>query len=463
MKKFYLVAAVIAVMMMFVGCDTEQNGRNGRNGKDGISIVWKGSLAAAPNNPETNWAYYNTADKKSYIYDGTEWQILAQDGQDVTADVHIPSYTIIFAANGGTGYMPKMVCEIGQTYDVPECEFTAPARMGFKCWDLFGDESTFSNLSTTDGDILVMTAQWGRLNYIAANGNMVINQKECAKTSMKQVLSESTTITCDQSNGVFPTGRGSVTLGKYAIGNYPVTQELYTAVMGNNPSYFNVSRVGLDTTQDISESDTLLRPVEKVCWYDAVVFCNKLSLLMDKTRCYKLKDGSYPEDNMASIPTDNSTNIENWHDMICDWTADGYRLPTECEWECAARGGTYSAGTPWTYTYSGSNTVGDVAWYLDNSNSHTWEVGLKDPNSLGLYDMSGNVWEWCWDNYNTAAIDGSTPATGPATNSSSLFNRRQRGGSWFSNASNCEVSNRDYCYPYDRYNNLGFRISCLQF
>lgn len=80
MKKNYFVLAIIAVMMMFIGCDAEQNGRDGRDGKDGISVVWKGSLAAAPNNPETNWAYYNTADKKSYIFDGSAWQILAQDG-----------------------------------------------------------------------------------------------------------------------------------------------------------------------------------------------------------------------------------------------------------------------------------------------------------------------------------------------------------------------------------------------
>lgn len=170
--------------------------------------------------------------------------------------------------------MQKMVCEIGQTYDVPECEFTAPEKMGFKCWDLFGDDVTFTNLSTIDGDILVMTAQWGRLNYIAANGNMVINQKECAKTSMKQVLSGGTSIKCDQTSGVFPTARGSVTLGKYAIGNYPVTQELYTAVMGNNPSYFNVSRVGLDTTQDISELDHCLDLLRKsagmMLWFSVI-------------------------------------------------------------------------------------------------------------------------------------------------------------------------------------------------
>ena len=204
---------------------------------------------------------------------------------------------------------------------------------------------------------------------IRINGNIVINKTEYPKTSMKQVLSGDTVITGSGSDGVFTTELGSVTLGKYAIGKYPVTQGLYAAVMDSNPSYFQ-SGTALGT----GETDYLLRPVERVSWYDAVVFCNKLSLLMGKTRCYKLKDGTYPdaESNIGSIPTDYLNNTENWLDMTCDWYANGYRLPTEFEWECAARGGTYSVGTPWTYTYSGSNTIGDVAWYTSNSSSHTW-------------------------------------------------------------------------------------------
>ena len=176
---------------------------------------------------------------------------------------------------------------------------------------------------------------------------------------------------------------------------------------------------------------------------------------MGKTRCYKLKDGTYT-DEAQSIPTSND---DSWDNMTCDWTANGYRLPTECEWECAARGGTYSADTPWTYTYSGSNAIDDVAWYTSNSSSHTWEVGLKNANNIDLYDMSGNVWEWCWDNYNSAEITTDTPVTGPATNSSSSFYRRRRGGSWIGAASNCSVSDRDFNNPYIRSYILGFRLA----
>ena len=172
---------------------------------------------------------------------------------------------------------------------------------------------------------------------------------------------------------------------------------------------------------------------------------------MGKTRCYKLKDGTYPdaESNIGSIPTDYLNNTENWLDMTCDWYANGYRLPTEFEWECAARGGTYSVGTPWTYTYSGSNTIGDVAWYTSNSSSHTWEVGLKAANDIGLYDMSGNVREWCWDDY--------------FDDMHSVWFRRLRGGSWSSFDNQSSVSYQSGYIPYERDKYYGFRLACLQF
>jgi formylglycine-generating enzyme required for sulfatase activity len=227
--------------------------------------------------------------------------------------------------------------------------------------------------------------------------------------------------------------------------------------MGSNPSSFQ-NGTALGTSGTISETNYLLRPVEKVSWYDAVVFCNKLSLQMGKTRCYKLKDGTSYPDEAQNI---SQSNDDNWDNMICDWTANGYRLPTECEWECAARGGTYSTTTPWTYKYSGAgdDDIDKVAWYTSNSSSHTWEVGLKDPNTLGLHDMSGNVWEWCWDNYNES-IDSSTPATGPTPSDLSDFRRRRRGGSWDGKASFCAVAYRGNFDPYNRYANNGFRLAC---
>jgi len=177
-----------------------------------------------------------------------------------------------------------------------------------------------------------------------------------------------------------------VTVSSFYIGKYEVTQKEWQEVMGSNPSNW--------------KGDNL--PVEQVSWYDAVDYCNKRSRKEGLTPCYS---GS-------------GSNI------TCNWSANGYRLPTEAEWEYAARGGNKSKG----YKYSGSNDVGAVAWYDGNSGNKTHEVGTKAANELGIHDMSGNVWEWCWDWYNSgyyAKSPGSDPK-GPGSGSSRVL----RGGSW---------------------------------
>ena len=188
----------------------------------------------------------------------------------------------------------------------------------------------------------------------------------------------------------------SVTVSTFYMGETEVTQALWKAVMGNNPSSF--------------KGDNL--PVEMVSWTDCQEFIRKLNSL----------------------------------------TGRSFRLPTEAEWEFAARGGNQSNG----YKYAGSNSIGSVAWYTDNSGGKTHAVKGKSPNELGLYDMSGNVWEWCSDWKDSYSSGSQTNPKGPSSGSYRVL----RGGGWNYSARRCRVSNRFNIVPDYRFNGYGFRL-CL--
>ncbi len=188
-----------------------------------------------------------------------------------------------------------------------------------------------------------------------------------------------------------------VTLSSFYICKHEVTQEEWEAVMGSNPSNFEGKHL----------------PVERVSWEDCQTFISKLNSI----------------------------------------TGKHYRLPTEAEWEYAARGGNRSKG----YKYSGSNTLGDVAWYNDNSGKKTHEVMTKSPNELGLYDMSGNVKEWCsdWFNREYYADSPNNNPKGPSSGSS----RVGRGGSWYYGATYCRVSYHGGDTPSDHDSFRGLRLA----
>ena len=189
-----------------------------------------------------------------------------------------------------------------------------------------------------------------------------------------------------------------VTLSSYSIGETEVTQELWQAVMGRNPSYF----IG-----------NLQRPVERVSWNDCQTFIKKLNQL----------------------------------------TGENFRLPTEAEWEYAARGGKFSKG----YKYSGSNSIGDVAWYSTNSLNATYSVKVKQPNELGIYDMSGGVSEWCSDWYESfhySSVHQTNP-TGPLSG----INHVLRGGSWYDNSRDCRVAFRNTFSVGSKRHTIGFRLA----
>ncbi len=174
-----------------------------------------------------------------------------------------------------------------------------------------------------------------------------------------------------------------------------------------------------------SQADT--QPVVLVSWYDAVEYCN-----------WKSK-----KDGLIACYTINGTNVS------CNFSASGYRLPTEAEWEWAARGGKSSRG----YTYAGSNSEGSVAWYSGNSGKKTQPVGTKAANELGIYDLSGNVWEWCWDWYGSYSSGSQADPKGQSTGSGRVL----RGGSFWRSADDLRVSGRSFDMPVSRVIYLGFR------
>ncbi|WP_201305480.1 formylglycine-generating enzyme family protein [Paenibacillus puerhi] len=191
----------------------------------------------------------------------------------------------------------------------------------------------------------------------------------------------------------------NVPIKPFLLAPYPVTVELYRAITGK-------AAVSMDEG---------LKPVVNISWNEAICLCNLLSQKAGLKECYSIG--------------------EDGEDMICDWEADGYRLPTEAEWQYACKAG--AAG----YRYG---EIDKIAWYKDNSEGGVHEVGTKEPNAWGLYDMLGNVWEWCWDVYDANVY-------GPY--------RIFRGGSWAEEERGCGASCRRRSHPSFGIDDLGFRLA----
>lgn len=243
------------------------------------------------------------------------------------------------------------------------------------------------------------------------------------------------------SSSVFVSGR-KLTIPTLIVCDHEVTRGEFKEVMGTDPS--RASAYNASGTQ-LTGDAVLNNPVNYVNWYAAIAYCNKLSIKENLTPCYTVSGVTdWATLAYSSIPTSSNT---NWNNATCNFEADGYRLPTEAEWEYLARGGE-------NYTYAGSNNVGDVAWYTDNtSDTGSREVKTKQKNGYGLYDMSGNVCEWCWDWY-SSSISSTTADTGAASGSY----RVERGGSWYLENGSCPVAYRYFNNLYTRSNYFGFRV-----
>lgn len=217
--------------------------------------------------------------------------------------------------------------------------------------------------------------------------------------------------------GTFDNGTDDMTVSSFMIGKYEITQRQYAEVMGRNP-VASSSEFGVGNNY----------PVYHVSWYDAVTFCNALSLL----------------DGYDAVYTINGT------DVTADFTRNGYRLPTEAEWEYAALGGKKIL----SYKYAGSNAIDRVAWSYENAFFTSHPVGSKEANKYGIHDMSGNVWEWCHDWFGEYRPRRQRDYTGAPTGDC----RVRRGGSFLTGAASCAVSYRLYDDPLNAYQDYGFRV-----
>ena len=379
----------------------------------------KGEYACTLTDLEPGQKYYYRAygfDGKRYAYSKDEKEFVTKDGVVKVTTGDVTDITATSAKCSG---------------EVTDDGGFAVTEHGI-CWSknpnptLDNAEHIVSGSGIGSFPVTLIGLEWGAVYYVRAyalnsNGTQFYGEDVSFTTlispltftangvSFKMLLVEGGTFTMgatteqgsDTDDDEWPTH--SVILSSYYMGETEVTQALWQAVMGSNPSCFN---------------DDSQRPVEQVSWNDSQEFITKLNTL-----------------------------------LFFQLNGRQFRLPTEAEWEYSARGGNQSQG----YKYSGSNTVDDVAWYSSGIGIviGTQAVGTMTPNELGLYDMSGNVWEWCSDWYDSYSSIAQTNPTGPPAGSCRVL----RGGSWDGGARYCRVSFRNGYSPGSRINYLGLRLS----
>ncbi len=289
----------------------------------------------------------------------------------------------------------------GRKFTVTNSFFTSDLNWTFQQVIASGATSTF-NMGSNDGD-----SEEKPVHSVTLTRAYAMNTHEVTNAQYAMLMNEAL-------------DRGWGTASTSTLRNVSGNQQELLNIDG---SYCRIDYSGGNLVVQSGYGD---HPVTEVTWYGAVAFAYYLNELEGREQTYSLGDWSVEQ------------------------AKAGYRLPTEAEWEYAARGGASSKG----YTYAGSNTASDVAWYSSNSGSSTHPVGEKQANELGLYDMSGNVWEWCWDWYGNYSSGSQTNPMGPSSGSY----RVGRGGSWFFGAGYLRSAFRYYVSPGGSGSGLGFRL-----
>lgn len=384
------------------------------------------------------WATTVTGD---IAYTNQQSFIMGASNVTLYAKWTINQYTVTFDSQGGSSVTNQTI-DHGATATAP----ADPTRDDFVFQGWFTDTS--------------YSSQWN-FSTDTVTSNAILYAKWLDERVMVSVPAGTFTQTDSSANSYIHTVSG------FSIGKYEVTYNLWYTVhqwaLTNGYTFANAGMEGHDGTAGAAPTSAKCEPVTTVNWRDVIVWCNAYSQMMGYTPIYCSDSGfSTPlkDSSDGSYGSSVNTTAGSFDNPYVNWSANGYRLPTEGEWQYAASYQDGSSWTPYNYAsgaaayYNEAAATGAVAWYSANSGSTTHVVGTKTANRLGIHDMSGNVYEWCWDWYGIWPMGSVNNYRGPA----SADNRIRRGGNLSGSAFLLQAGSRSSNGPYGEANNLGFRV-----